>query len=134
MKKIIVLLLLPILSAAQSPYIKLDSLKFYKIIESFIWTTKINYQEDKKRTDWNYYKFLNPNNEKDFFSVVYERNFDGWNIQNLHGTYDSLFKIWKESFDRTAEAEIIKQKGFATKGRTQFNKNPDNEYWRITSL
>lgn len=48
---------------------------YYKIIESFIRTTKINYQEDKKIMGWNCYKFLNPDNEKDCLSVIYEGYF-----------------------------------------------------------
>lgn len=135
MKNIIFLLLLcPIFSAAQSPFIKLDSLEFHKKIDSFIRTTQIQYQEDEKMTDSNYYKFVNPSNEKDFLTVVFERNFEGWNILNLHGSYDSLFKIWKNRFDRSANAENIRYKGFATKGRTRFEKNTENDYWKITSL
>ncbi|WP_157444268.1 MULTISPECIES: hypothetical protein [unclassified Chryseobacterium] len=87
-----------------------------------------------KKTDSNYYKFVNPSNEKDFLTVVFERSFEGWNILNLHGSYDSLFKIWKNRFDRSANAENIRYKGFATKGRTRFEKNTENDCWKISFI
>lgn len=135
MKKILFLLLfLPVFSLAQSPYIKLDSLKFYKIIDSFIQTTEIPYVQDKESDDSNQYRFYNPDNKEDFLFIIYERDFGDWNIKNLHGTYGSLFKIWKSSFDRNADTELIRKKGFAEKGRTKFEKKPGNKFWSITKL
>lgn len=135
MKKIIALLIFyPLLFTAQSPFIKLDSLKFHHIVRSFVQTTQIQYQENKRDTDWNVCRFINPNNEKDILTIVFERDHEGWNILKIHGSYDSLFKIWKDSFNRVADAKNIRQIGFATKGRTRFDKNKENEYWCISSL
>ncbi len=135
MKKIIAILLFcPLLFTAQSPFIKLDSLKFHHIVKSFVRTTQIQYKENKRDTEWDDYKFVNPNDKKDTLTIVFERYFEGWNILKIHGSYDSLFKIWKDNFNRGAEAENIRQIGFATKGRTRFDKNKENEYWSISSL
>lgn len=111
MKKIIAILLFcPLLFTAQSPFIKLDSLKFHHIVKSFVRTTQIQYKENKRDTEWDDYKFVNPNDKKDTLTIVFERDFEGWNILKIHGSYD-IFKIWKDNFNRGAEAENIRQIG-----------------------
>ncbi|MCX8524633.1 hypothetical protein OF897_11985 [Chryseobacterium formosus] len=64
------------------------------------------------------------------FIWLTERRADGFDIVRVSGTFDRLFK----DFDRKADADTVKNTGFAINGRTRFNKNKDSNYWSISSL
>lgn len=137
MKKLIIFFAFAsFISNAQSRFIKLDSAQLIKHVESFIWLTEVNYVADKNSFDWGYnnYQFVNPKNEKDLFTIRFERRADGFDIVRVSGTFNSLFKIWKSDFDRKADANTVKNTGFAINGRTKFNKNKDGDYRNISSL
>jgi hypothetical protein len=72
-----------------------------------------------------------------FVQLQFDRYDKVFNLRRISGTYSSLFPVWKNLFDKTADKEKIEEAGYALSfangaKRAHFHLMTDKKTWWIT--